>query len=1027
MRPLILEMEAFGPYFEHTVIDFSVLSQQQLFLITGPTGGGKTTIFDAIVYALYGKTSGETRSEKELKSQYADETVRAYAKLTFTVQGETYHIRRDLPQTYVNKKGKISQLTVKPTLVGPNNEWIGKKEVNAKVIELLGLDDKQFRQIVMLPQGEFKELLVADSAQKQTILATLFQTEPYQRFEEAVKERTKTFNTDLRTAKQQLSQSGKQLTEYLPTFENDEILDAIDQVDNGELERAIESKQTKYKHDLIQLREEIQQQTKQQNDLKTERDLLKEQEELKKIAQQLEEEQPVIDHYQQKLEQLAATDDYYQLLKAADKLQTQEQDWERKNSEWHSENEAYQALTKEFKDFKTKWQPAIDQLPKWQEQSQTLKQALQTWENYHQQLSEWQELVTRIKSETEKQTQQKEALQAADEQVQQKDKERQHVEKTMPNYQQLSQQMQNWQTNDNRWKQEKADYDEAKKGKQAIEEQEARFLKLHQDYQRDQQAFQQIERQYYNHLAGILADELVDGEPCMVCGSPTHPNPARMSNDDVSKETMEERREQLNQQQISVETTANSLNRLKNEYTQSLETAHQEDLLSWKQSLDKKETELSEEKARLTKREADWAKQNQTLKVLTTDLESAKQHQQMTQVSYERIEERLNSLHNEESRAQHKLEEIKSNISDSSEEEITQALTAIHQKMTEANTKQDEKQQYQEQLTSQKARLDANKETLKENKETLLNERKVNQEMIAAQDVTLSEALVREIHQMSSQEINQKREIINQFNNKHYAYKQQLARNQQALTQYHSGLSLTEINDKITSIEGHIEQLTEQREALISEQANFNQLQETFNRYWETYQRTETEFGDMDLINRVARGLDSQLGRLSFQTYVLSRYLENILLFANDRLLAMTQNRYEFRRVSELSGSNTAQGLDLNVYDYQIGEERSVKTLSGGESFKASLALALGLSDVIQNYSGGVHVDTLFIDEGFGTLDNESLQSAIDTLIDLQASSGRLIGIISHVEELKNQIPTHLEITTTMSGSHAHFTGIEES
>lgn len=869
MKPVELRISGWGPYKELQTIDFTRMEERGLFLITGATGAGKTTIFDAIMYALYGCMSGEVREKGSVRSDFAKPDTPTFVELSMTHKGESYHIYRNpeylRPRKRKGADGKeLTKEKEKAILTLPDGSSVeGSSEVTRKIEELLCLDYRQFKQISMIAQGEFTKLLTASSQEKTKIFRQIFDTGLYERIAQLLKERSNAIYKEVSGYRHKMDED---VELYHPLEESAEVFATL-----------VQGEAYDYEAVLAFLKEEK-----------------------KRIGK---EEKEVLAQYQ-KLEErtLVLNGKLVEAQKAAELQKSLERETERKQLLDHRKEEMQQ---KEILLWKA-------------DRAGEIRQQELLCEESAKQIDKIKQQIRHLQEETGLREQQILTLQK------------------LPEYQ--------------------ADFEAACELKEKLSEQEREsehnielckqleaqlkqlqelYLKLEREELLARQAYEETEHRYRHNLAGILASELEENRPCPVCGSLHHPAPAAVTEEHLTREKVDQAKKAWLQKQ------------------EKTMRQHGETMAARGKAEQEKEKgcELMKTIGQLQERKEQLPGEIKVLLSKYTRKSFEGELNRLLQLRVERAEkqEQIGNLQDELQKGQELFRER--------EEERDILLTKYGFASRE---------EYQGSLLS-KEQIEAGKRELQDyekncraNEELLQHLKEQVQELVLADPVKLKEEL--------KEALEEKRAVQQMFS------KKQESRN-----------------------------LTERTS--VSLKTKLAGLKETMERY------------------TLVKGLDDLANgnnkkRLVFEQYVLISCFEEILYAANLRLQTMSAGRYELRRVRGIVDARSKDNLEMEVLDYYTGKYRSVKTLSGGESFKVSLSLALGMSDVIQAQSGGIRVETMFIDEGFGTLDGESLDQACLVLQGL-TESNRLIGLISHVPELSEKIPDQIRIHKTNTGSYA--------
>ena len=911
MRPLSLTLSAFGPYAGTTIIDFSKLGDSGLYLITGDTGAGKTTLFDAIVFALYGEASGSDRDGKDLASKYAQEGTPPYVDFTFSCNGSEYRVFRS-----VNRDGRQKVLIdgknqlQEAVLFDGNGKPIASKvkEVTANVVELLGLTRDQFVQIVMIAQGQFRELLTASEDVRGPILKKLFQTEKYATLQQRVGDELSAQNTvcgdlwrDLDHVVTAVS-SGEEgdFDTTAAETRSEEFLSFLEKrVEDGQnaLETA-QSEKTKLDETLLKL----------QKQKGADEALLKQAGELTGVLTALETAAKTFADSKTAFEAESAEERSKErdALAARIALETEQL------GEYETLDEKQRAFAAFLKDLKEK-QTRYARLAKLQSAEEEYQIKLETEQN---------DLLSAPKEQAEW----SHARDAAEER---------------------GKALNDLQTR----------LDTCAAGKKTLKQLQDDFTDKKHQYDTAEALRKALEDQYLNAQAGILAETLVDGEPCPVCGSTDHPHCAVLPENTPEKADVD--RAKANEK-TAREAVDQALGKV----------------VEQRSSLEEKEKQLSKDCEAL-----DLPFDEQTGSVLQAKLAENRALQSELKTAGEELQkkvERLDKLNEDlpkkkdanEARAK-ELGELKTSIANlSGQKETLQKELETAQEKLPYESLQNAEEALRNLTTKQKTLADALEaarkafETAKENKVGLEAKRKTLESGLEGFDKAAAEKRVKEIGELTEQGKDLEQKVI-------------------ACT---TALQIAKQAQKDAA--KTLKELSAARE----KQRWLRELDQVFN------------------------GKLTSEGRLKLETYVQAIYFDQVLAHANRRLYTMTDGQYELARQTEAGDKRSGYALNLDVIDhYGDVSRRSVKTLSGGESFLASLALALGLSDLIQEQAGGVQLDTLFVDEGFGSLDAESLEKALQTLEELGAEH-RLVGIISHVEELGQRIDKQIDVKKLPSG-----------
>ncbi|BCV61730.1 AAA family ATPase [Shewanella algae] len=1045
MRPLILEMRAFGPFADCQRIDFTELGDKPLFLINGPTGAGKTTILDAICFALYGKTTGNEREGSQMRCDNADDGLLTEVYFSFELGQKRYSIRRCPEQQRAKSRGdgftlQKSEAELKRLLPDGTEELLVASKVtdaNACIEELTGLDVDQFRQVMVLPQGKFRELLLADSKEREKIFSQLFQTHIYRRIEERLKQQALEIKAKARDLQSRragiLETAGVESLEQL-TAEIAALTPSLTEA-TGNKQKASDAL------------------TQSAKTLDNAKALTAEFERRKLLQTQLdalEQRRAEIELHQQTLEKARKAE---KLLPSLKELQFRQQEWQQakaKEADYARQLQSAEQRLKQATDDKAtlaeldehgnrlrreleqldKLQPAINELKQLTEEHELGLVEFGRLERAEQQsrteLEQWQQQQQKLKSEAnelfssaERQGPLHQALAALNT----------RLEKT----EQLGHIKQKWQ--------------QAQAG---LQQAEAHGHQCKAERQSAETEHQRLQLAWHTGQAAILAAKLQPGQPCPVCGGLEHPAPAEMAQD-IPGETELNRARDAEQQATARHEAARSDYRNIKRQTEELQlelqrlSAELQACAAADVMADVKtdatidaamdadsyaKADLTMEIDRLVSRRRQLLNELQQAEAAQTRLNNCRQQLQQAE---QQVEQRLKHRETQLQQLQ-QLRELLSlagarkdaalaalpNEYHSLAAEAALELMArqLEQKQSEwqqlKQQQQDINQQYTEAVSQHKALMQALASSREDNA-------RAEQFAIKAQQ-TLDDALKQSgfAGRQALEQAQLDEAQMQALAEKIEAWRTQRSEQQallKAMDERLAGQSLPELGQLESLWQQQQQQLAEAEDAWQTLNNRMQSLKGTeaqLNKEALAAQALEQEYALIGTLSDVANG--NSHSKVSLQRFVLSVLLDDVLLEASRRLALMSKGRYRLLRKEDRAKGNKASGLELEVEDAYSSKVRPVATLSGGESFMAALSLALGLSDVVQAYAGGIKLDTLFIDEGFGSLDQDSLELAVRTLMDLQ-SSGRMIGVISHVSEMKEQISCRIDINKHALGS----------
>ncbi len=913
MRPIKLTVSAFGPYAKRHEIDLSKLGEKGLYLITGDTGAGKTTIFDAITYALYGEPSGENREVSMLRSKYADEDTPTLVELTFAYAGKEYTIKRN-PE-YMRKKksgeGYTSQSAAVELTYPDGRVETQTKTVRKCVEDILGVTREQFCQIAMIAQGDFLKLLLAKTEERQKIFREIFKTSIYRTFQEKIKAEASIIDKERTNARNSVSQY---IGGMLCDEDNALSIDA-NKAKNGEmLTENVVSLLEKLTDEDRKLSEELKNQTSQlDKKLDALTTVITKAQEQKKAQNELALAKAELSENEPKLDKLKAVlQSEKEKMKEAEKLS-------REILQIESEMPLYDEAEEKGR--------AIEEIKK---QIAADKQSC----------DRGVKLLDELRGQTEALKETRKALENAGEQRAQLESEREKVQLKIASADELC-----------------ADLAELKKLCDSYRIAKDRYTKASQKAEEALCDALSKRRAFNNEQAGIMAENLAEGEPCPVCGSVSHPNKAVKSQSAPTQAQVESAEENARKAQQAANSESSRASEIRGNVTIS-ETAVKKkiaELLGECEMIDAVKC-TQELIARMQVQEAKLSEQikAEELKVkkkADLDVIVPQKEQELAKGTEElsAIKERISSLSAKHLEMTKQLEELSKKLKFESREHAKKAIMERAVRAREIVKIIEELEKRYSEHDKTIAQLRANIEQLERllsGAESIDEEEKLREKAeLTVKRAELSERTEKVAHRFSTNET--------------------VLRN--VLRKAHE---LTELDRKWT---------------------------------W------------VNALSNTANGNISGKEKIMLETYIQMTYFDRILRRANVHLMKMSGGKYDLKRRQEAENLRSQSGLELDVTDHYNGSTRSVKSLSGGESFIASLSLALGLSEEIQASAGGIRLDSMFVDEGFGSLDEETLQQAMRALHSLTEGS-RLVGIISHVSELRREIDRQVVVRKEKSG-----------
>ena len=929
MKPLKLTMSAFGSYAGKNVIDFTG-QQQGIFLITGDTGAGKTTIFDAITYALYNQTSGGERNGNMMRSQYAQPETETYVELEFLYQGQTYRVRRnpDYKITKTLKNGKIREQKVPHSveLTLPDGTVFPEKKnaTDAKIIEILGLTADQFSQIVMIAQGDFLKLLYTKSDERKMIFSKLFRTDIYWKIQENLRRKSMEMDERIQENDRAFEQEKSRI---IPLPESEEL----------PLDELVE-----------RLRERLKDALKEQNLRRANV------EELNKKITKYEE----INKLFVSLEKIRQTGKELEARQAESKERRQQIENARK---------ADKVLVAEQQNLR---------------QQQEVEQSAQAIAKMTETLANDQEMFESLKT----QLQEVEAIkkrEAADLQ-----KKMLALEQSFPSYEALQNARSEEQQAKKVWE------DLGKTSEESFHKKEAGIAALKEQQKRQEQVVEQTKKnweqtslsasesaKHYEHMyeaflkeqAGILAENLSAGCPCPVCGSTVHPDPAKLSDHAVTE--------------------------LEVEQAKKTRAAAEEKRDLAYLAFEAEKTKKQKLAQAVEKEEADFV-------LAQTIAKQQRKEAEQNYVSLQKIAEQIREKLVYPSLAEAKKQyAAMQKALEAAEQEIAKKRQKVSELAEAMNTLKGQKLAEEEnQKTAKKLAVKTEKEYAKLlEKSGFVSEETYHLAILPERGRSKLEREEKEYESQCLRQQSEQKLLEKQVSGKTYT-------------------DTTELNEQLKAEKQALKEAEKTYMELHTAYENDRSVLQNCAVYLEKGKKLESEDQVIKSLSKTANGRLSGSAKIDFETYIQRQYFKQIIHEANKRLLTMSNHQFILKLKEEANtGRKTNEGLDLSVYSLVTDSERDVKTLSGGESFLAALAMALGLSDIVERSAGAIHPDMMFIDEGFGSLDAQSRQQAIEVLGEL-AGDSRMVGIISHVTELKEQIDRKLVVSRTDKGSRAVWT-----
>ncbi|MDZ5711832.1 SMC family ATPase [Jeotgalibacillus haloalkalitolerans] len=1031
MRPKKLIIRAFGPYANTEEINFEELGSRTMFVISGKTGAGKTTIFDAIAFALYGKTSGEERSAQDLRSDFAEQNMLTSVDFTFSLKNRTYRIVRSPIQsrrkargegfTTVSAKAEIYEVT------DGEEKLLGStlSESDDQINRLMQLDFHQFKQILMIPQGEFRTLLTSDSTDKERILQKLFHTESYRYFQEYLKSKSK----ELREEAAGFLKDRTRFYDLLNPLDHLELTDALNQeVKHDKLILTLVNNLVATQKEKFESQKHIIQNKKEQY-----KDILKKIENalyIERAFKELQKTHEDLAQLKERQKEIAGWKDRLRIAREADQIWpfykevlTKEKESEQRTRFKEETHAQLSVIQQEYNQLKQKMEHLNQQ-----------KEEIASDEKKLNDLYLLKQKLERYLFKTEELTRHAQSGKADKEKLDKLKEQLAEYEKLKTD---LSVKQQKWYEQQAKSADLKVEIseltsflkicrelEEIKSARNHLENdlkvKNDNLLKINRELIKEQTELDKAQNEQFIQHAFELSGQLKQGEACPVCGSTHHPSPAVREGETIDTEVIQQNIQSFHSEKIrnesAIEHAENRMNQI--------------DLELKKLNGEKESSKYFNERYSMNHYIEMKGAYEQEQHVLSIQLKDGEPSAEI-----KTAEQKILKLHQDiqqlEALVQKKRDDyisIRSQVNQL-KEEIPEKYLNKEFLSSEISALEKNIQHFKMQYEQSEAKfLHADKEfnrlseRLKQAENEVLNTEKSLKEASDHLQDALEKSLFDQMGELVEGKLSDtEREELDQSVS---SYEKKLF----SLNEYAEKLKIDLedvskpdmklLESEKTAVETELTKLEEEHSWLSAYIQQHEQILKNLDENLAASAETEKRYLLTGQLSEIANGQNEL--KLTFERFVLAYYLEDILIVANERLLKMTSGRYELHRKEDRSKGNKQGGLELLVMDHYTGQQRHVKTLSGGEAFKASLALALGLADVVQSYAGGVSLETMFIDEGFGTLDPESLDQAIESLMDIQ-SGGRLVGVISHVPELKERIDARLEVFSTKGGSSTKF------
>lgn len=1036
MRPVKLTISGFGPYADCQIIDFDKFGENGIYLIFGETGAGKTTIFDAITFALFGEASGAERTGAMFRSDFSDSTVKTFVELEFVYKKKKYKVIRN-PE-YERPKTRGEGMTTEASnaeIFLPDNTIVsGKGNVTAKVVEILGINKEQFSQIVMIAQGDFRKFLLSDTKERSAILRRIFDTYAIESFQYKLREK----RTQL---KRELDEKEQSFIQYTNGIQSEGYSEAEEKIFTWKEDAAL------YRgKDIIDLLSVlITSQEARERDLAQKTELMQKEKEtfVTRIAV-VEESNNRLHKLQikkSKLEELMAQDAGFKekdrkLLLGKTALYTvrpREEQFEKASAQYENISKKMILMKKKIEDASKLFSHAKEELKQQEEHMKLLDGLKIKVQQLKDEMPKYQEL-----DQLEKEIKQHQSnMKLSENQIKQAEKVLSELKEKEQSLQEARTALENIELTLERELFQKKLLDEKKKKVDFLQELDQRLAKIDdvinqirrkfqtakKNYTEEHAKYVEMEELFFREQAGMLAEKLEEGMPCPVCGSSHHPNKAMLTKEAPTEVVLRQQKEKVEHWRAHMEQVIGSYkeedsrkNTLKEQYEKEFNALKDEmpldENINWKKE---KEQAANQEKV-LLKNIAVAEEGVQKKKIYEDSLKKLTQNFASQEEQIKEKKEKQDIIREKCVKSLAEADSLRKQVQFHSVDEVQKESNSCEQKIQKIQTDYDRTE-----------------------KECRKLEEKIQQ----------SEAVLKELDNQNSSSLQEKEELGQTFEDEWKKYFEsipeykQLLVSEEKLTLYDQEIKVyndsvkqlvSEINvleeetkgaewialdvlknqlaDIETSIRSHNLEVTK----TISQKNNNHAVHKNLSEVLKHGEQLEKQYLMYKVLADTANGQIKGKDAVSFETFLQITYFQQILMSANRRLSVMSNQRYELSRKEQSSDKRMQSGLDLDILDHYTGKKRDVRSLSGGESFLTSLSLALGLSDIVQQTTGGIELNAMFIDEGFGTLDGETLDTAVSTLSTM-AGDGKIIGIISHVNELRERIEKQLWIKKSMKGS----------
>ena len=1053
MKPIKLIISAFGPYAgKMPEIDFDRFEEKGLFLISGDTGAGKTTIFDAICFALYGETSGTYRDSRNLRSEYADDSTESYVDFYFSHQGRNYHVYRQPSYEREKLRGTgVTQVKERAVFYEDDKAPVeGISQVNAAVKELLNIDEKQFKQIAMIAQGEFWSLLNAKTEQRTEILRTIFVTNGYKNIEFKLKDR---FNSSFVIK----SDAEKSIVQYLndvvvtedeafadfallrerangsgSAWNIDELLEGISgiitedektleniEIQSGDAGKILEkiSKDlavAKMNNDVIEKFENLQKEAE---------ELLAKKDEIAALSELVNKQQNALRKGKPVLDQMEKAGDDCEKTKRSIDEALEQQIVIKKTAQKAADELGEAEEKKNLGDEKRREAEKIESdLDKYVKRDNTLKAS----EEYTKKKSEIESGLSGISEKEEKLNDRIEELKEIIDRLRDKKTELIEFQNVESRYLKLQENIVSISNGRiPKWEERKA----------LLEEKKEKCELALNEFSEINEKRNEAERIIDANRAGLLARNLVEGQKCPVCGSVHHPEPAVFEGSVISEDEFKKLEEEAESKR-NIKEKAVSAVEAERAALGEMEAKLQEDILECLEDEAFKETDFEKGSlsdcidslgaaremidSLLEKCRADIAEIAKSVELFDRsekELETARGEKKTAlEKEREKCLAELKDVDSELARNEGILKEL-GNLSFNDLESAKEAMNKAREEYQSIATRIENAGKAKAEADKEVARIAATIKTRRDlfesQEETLGTIEKKAVETV--KDLGFDSFDDMKKYLVSEAELSGNEETINEYDSK-TKLNAAMLKEAEKDTKGKEYIDIEELQLKVDEQKKAVDKISERISLVKYRITNNKEKYENIAAQKDILLKARKESTICKRLYDLVRGQTGN-GKITLEQYIQAAGFDGIIKAANRRLYPMSDGQYELYRQEDSLGKKSNTFLDLEVFDNYTGHRRPVGNLSGGESFKASLCLALGLSDTVSSNLGGIQMDALFIDEGFGTLDKKSIDNAMEVLLNL-SESNKLVGVISHREELIENIPQQIKVKKEKDGSH---------